>query len=105
MYQHQEYPKTVYGPLGDNKTIEREEERPDGYVDHPDDLVTVAVKEAETARKRANTSAKKLREGYVAFLDLHKVAYDSAQTTEQLAELVASLEEHLAKQAGNGNGE
>jgi len=103
-YEYKEFPKAVYGPGGKSMTIDREDARPDGWADHPDLLVDAAKTAAAKADDTARDDEQKLRKGYRDFLDLHQVKYAGNLATPKLADLVAQLEAHLAKQVPDGNG-
>lgn len=110
-YEHQEFPKAVYGPGGleDCVIIESEEERPDGYVDY-DDAVDAGKsdeeKKAEAAAKKKATAAEKkkaakeaeeaLRVEIMAYLDANNVEYNRDDiSTEDLEKLKVQLDAHL----------
>lgn len=103
---YQEFPRMVYGPEGKRLIIEREEERPEGYANHPDMLGTVdAEAAAKAAADDARDAEKALRSGYKDFLDRYGVEYAKNLSTDKLGELVAQLEAHLATVNQDDNGE
>lgn len=105
-YEYQEFPRIVYGPGDETLLINREEERPDGFVNHPSELVSGAEQEAEIAKAEAAAVDRELREGYKAFLDKHDVVYAKNLSLAKLAVLVDQLEAHLAaKGSDDGLGE
>jgi hypothetical protein len=106
-----EYPRVVYGPGGETKTISRKEEWPEGWLESPKLFAeeakpksTKASKKAEADAEKARIEAEKadaaLRAELIAELNKHKVAFDEKLPTPQLVELNAQLQAHLAAQAG-----
>lgn len=94
---YQEFPRMVYGPNDAILVINREEERPEGFVNHPDLLGTVEAKAAaKIAAEDAKAAEKALRAGYRDFLDRYGVDYAKNLSIEKLGELVKQLEAHLA---------
>jgi hypothetical protein len=100
-YRYKEFPRVVYGPDGAHVTIYREDERPDGYVNHPDDVGSAAKAEkaARRARKAASESAAELRAELVEFLSAHNVDFDPSAPSEALQTLAEALKAHLADQS------
>jgi len=98
MYKYQEFPRCVYGPEGATRIIYSEDERPDGFVNHADELVDGAVMAAAEAEVTAKAAEKALRDGYKDFLDRHAVSYSRNLSTPKLESLVKQLEAYLAAQ-------
>lgn len=97
-YRYTEFPRVVYGPGGENMVIGREDERPDGWVDHPDDLARADAENAAVAKREAKEAEKALRDEYKSFLDSHNVEYAKNLGTDKLADLVKQLQDHLDAQ-------
>lgn len=102
-YKYQEFPRVVYGPDGATTIINSEEERPDGYVNHPDDIGAKPVaKKATRASKKADAAAKEAAEDerqlLVAFLDEHDVDFDTSADIATLRSLADELKAHIAAQ-------
>lgn len=104
MYKYKEFPRTVYGPDGASKTINSEDERPDGWVNSPKELVEGAKDAAVKASKAAKAADTRLRNGYMKLLDEHKVVYDKDLGTDKLGALVEKLQAHLASKQSNPQG-
>jgi hypothetical protein len=96
MYRYEEYPRVVYGPSGEHRTIARAEERPEGWQNHPADFLTTAKDATAEADAAAKATERDLRAGYREFLDLHHVDYAKNLGTAKLGDLVQQLQEHLA---------
>ena len=106
MYKYQEFPRVVYGPDGESTVIQREEERPEGWKNHPSDFMVSAEAEAASAAAEAKAAEKALRDGYKDFLDRHGVDYAKNLGTDKLGDLVKQIEDHLAlNEADDGDGE
>ena len=93
-YQRKEFPRVVYGPEGDEKIIQTEEERPEGYdnfpLDHPlHGEQTEAKKPSKTDQKKADIEA---------YLDEHSVKYEEGLSLPKLEDLKSKLDEYLAEQ-------
>lgn len=94
-YTYQEFPRVVYGPNDETLVIDSEDERPEGFVNHPDMLRDDAAGQAAQAEADAKAAEKALREGYKAFLDQYGVDYAKNLSTPKLGELAGQLEAHL----------
>ncbi len=112
-YQHQEFPKAVYGEtLEDVLIIHSEEERPDGYRDY-DDMVEAPkpkrltkhekAKAALEAKREAEAAAAEHHAAIVAYLEEHNVDFDKEASTEDLEGLKVQLDKHLAAQEKKGD--
>ena len=104
-YTFREFPKVVYGPDGAWESIDREEERPDGFYDSPEELESALASDAKSSTVDAKAKAaeakaaeKALRDGYVEFLERHAVAFDKRISTDRLADLATQLQAHLDAQ-------
>ena len=106
-YEHQAFPKAVYGKsLQDCKIIKCEEERPDGYVDRKDwKEPTDKTSEATIAKKEAKKAEKDLRGAIMEYLDEHDVDYAKNISTSKLEELKVALDTHLEKQEPSDDAE
>jgi hypothetical protein len=103
-YKYQEFPRVVYGPAGETKLIESEDERPEGWKNSPKDFTAeAAAQDAENAKKAADLAADNEKAAIKAFLDEHDVEYHPNLGLPKLRELSDQLTAHLEKQ-GNGNG-
>lgn len=99
MGEFAEYPKMVYGPLGEQKVVESAEDIPEGYMTldeyqaRPD-----PAQQAQEARNAARQALDEERAKLRAFLDEHRVDYPKNLGIARLRELAGQLEEHLKAQ-------
>lgn len=101
-YEFQEFPKMVYGPNGEHEVIANEDDRPEGYLDHPDQFRDVNEADVKAAEAKAKEAAEAERQAIKQFLDEHKVDYHPNLGLPKLRELSEHLRAHLEAQGGNG---
>lgn len=94
-----EFPRCVYGPDDEWKTIQSEAERPDGWSNEPGGFVAPETIEAEIAKAEAKAADKALRDEVKAYLDSFGVEYANNLGTDKLLVLKDQLDAHLAASA------
>ena len=101
-YQYAEFPRVVYGPDGETKTIASEDERPAGWSNErggytPSEDPALPAPKTRTAKAKAAADAREaeLRASTIAFLDEHMVDYAADAPIETLTDLAGQLEKVL----------
>lgn len=104
-YRFQEFPRVIYGPNDETKTISSEDERPDGWSNEPGGYQaepTEAEKAAAEAAKAQKAAEADERAKIKEFLEEHKVAYAKNLGLDKLRELSDKLTKHLQAQTSSG---
>lgn len=101
-YRYVPFPKCVYSADGQMRTIMSEDERPDGWLDHPKDFAQARL-DAEKAKadEAVKLTAAEEKRQIRAFLDKHNVDYPDKLGIAELRDLRDQLEAHLAAQTGH----